>query len=313
MNLHRRGEGETTLVALIVIVVFIVLGGFCSTTVIHPGEVGVQVTFGTVNDKPLNEGMSVVAPWSGIHRFDVKNQTFKEDKVTVPSQDQLITTLDVSVQYRVIASMAPQILRETGNEQQLVNVQLEPKLRSLLREIGKEVKRAEDFFSEATQQLLQNKIQHELDAFCRPMGLEIQAVLLRDIQLPPVVNAAVQQKKEREQAAVRQEAELQRFTVEQQQKVKQAEAEFTAAKSAAERIRVEADAEAYKIKAINDAASANPVYVQLQALEALKSISKDPAAKLYFMDGQSSTPLPLLHLSDGAAPVAPKLPAEKGK
>ena len=50
---------------------------------------------------------------------------------------------------------------------------------------------------------------------------------------------------------------------------------------------------------INKATASNPAYVQLQALEALKAMSKDPAAKIYFMDGSSSSPLPLLHMGEG--------------
>jgi len=33
-------------------------------------------------------------------------------------------------------------------------------------------------------------------------------------------------------------------------------------------------------------------------LEALKAISKDPASKVYFLNGDSPTPLPLMNLGD---------------
>ena len=59
-----------------------------------------------------------------------------------------------------------------------------------------------------------------------------------------------------------------------------------------------ADAQAYEIEKINEAISSNPAYLQLQALEALKSISKDPATKIYFLDGSSPAPLPLMHMGD---------------
>ena len=62
-----------------------------------------------------------------------------------------------------------------------------------------------------------------------------------------------------------------------------------------ERIRWEP---VYEITQINNAIARNPAYIQLQSLEALKSISKDPASKMYFMDGSSPTPLPLMHLGD---------------
>jgi len=93
-------------------------------------------------------------------------------------------------------------------------------------------------------------------------------------------------------------SELRRFTTEQQQKVAQARAEKDAAKERAEMVMVLADAKAYEIKKINEAISTNPAYIKLEALKALQAISKDPAAKLYFLNGDSPTPLPLMHLGD---------------
>ena len=107
---------------------------------------------------------------------------------------------------------------------------------------------------------------------------------------------AIEQKKEREQAVERQKAELERFRTEQLQQVAKAQAERLAAEENAKKVKILADARAYEIKAINDAVASNPSYIQLQALEALKEMSKDPAAKLYFMDSNSPSPLPLLNL-----------------
>jgi len=89
---------------------------------------------------------------------------------------------------------------------------------------------------------------------------------------------------------------LERFKTEQQQKVALAKAESEAAQEQAAKQRVLADAQAYEIEKINNAIGNNPNYVKLQALEALKSISKDPASKIYFMDGNSPSPLPLMNI-----------------
>ena len=83
-----------------------------------------------------------------------------------------------------------------------------------------------------------------------------------------------------------------------QQVVATAEAGREAAEEDAARVRILADAQAYEITKINNAASNNPAYIQLQSLEALKEISKDPASKIYFLDGSSPSPLPLMHLGD---------------
>ena len=78
----------------------------------------------------------------------------------------------------------------------------------------------------------------------------------------------------------------------------QAEASRRAAEEDAKRLRILADAKAYEISTINKAASGNPAYIQLQSLDALKQMSKDPAAKLYFMDSNSPSPLPLMNIGD---------------
>ena len=113
-----------------------------------------------------------------------------------------------------------------------------------------------------------------------------------------MANANSQRKKEREQAVVRERAELERVRTELQQQVARAQAGRAAAIEEAERKRTLADAQAYEITKINDAIARNPAYIQLQSLEALKAISKDPASKVYFIDGSSSTPLPLMHLGN---------------
>jgi len=229
--------------------------------------------------------------------FDAREQTHLET-ANVPSQDQLQTKLDVSVQYRIIGSMAPTILQETGDAAKAVQVHLKPKLRSLLREQGKSIKRAEDFFREETQEALQVSLTGGLRDYLAPKGIEVSAVLIRDISLPPFIVQAIEKKKEREQAVEQERAELERVRTQLQQEVARAEAGRQAAESEAARKKILADATAYEIRQINAAIASNPAYIQLQSLEALKAISKDPASKIYFMDGSSTSPLPLLHMGD---------------
>ena len=280
----------------IVIVGLIILIGMNFFNTVPPGRVGVATLFGSVVQEGYMQGLHI--PVNPLYRwtmFDARQQTHLES-ANVPSQDQLQTKLDVSVQYRIIAAMAPNILEETGDAAKAVEVHLKPKLRSLLREQGKSIKRAEDFFQEATQETLQISLTEGLRDYLAPKGIEVSAVLIRDISLPPFIVQAIEQKKEREQAVERERAELERVRTELQQEVARAEAGLQAAEQEAQRKRILADATAYEIIQINKAIARNPAYIQLQSLEALKAISKDPASKIYFMDGSSPSPLPLMHL-----------------
>ncbi len=140
-------------IAIVVIGVLILVGmNFFKT--VPPGRVGVATLFGNVQSQEYPQGLHI--PVNPLYRwvlFDARQQTHMET-ANVPSQDQLQTKLDVSVQYRIDGSMAPDILQQTGDANAAVRVHLIPKLRSLLREQGKTIKRAEDFFQEATQETL---------------------------------------------------------------------------------------------------------------------------------------------------------------
>jgi regulator of protease activity HflC (stomatin/prohibitin superfamily) len=262
------------------------------------GHIGVATLFGKAQAVGYPEGLHIpVNPLYKWTMFDARKKTHLET-ANVPSQDQLQTRLDVSVQYRIDGAMAAKILGATGTAEAAVRVHLVPKLRSLLREQGKSVRRAEDFFLEETQETLQTALTDGLRDDLAQQGIIVSEVLIRDITLPPFIVLAIEQKKEREQAVEQEKAELERVRTELQQVVVRAQAGREAAEEEAARKRILADATAYEITQINNAISSNPAYIQLQSLEALKAISKDPASKVYFLDGSSPSPLPLMHLGD---------------
>lgn len=293
-----RPNSQQKLVVLVVGGIFVFLVGLQFVKTIPPGHVGVATLFGSVQQQGYPQGLHF--PVNPLYRwttFDARQKTHLET-ANVPTQDQLQTRLEVSVQFRIDGSMAADILENTGDPATAVRVHLIPKLRSLLREQGKSVKRAEDFFTETTQAVLQTALTAGLQEYLGPKGIIVSAVLIRDITLPPFIVAAIEQKKEREQAVEREKAELERVRTELLQEVARAEAGRAAAEEEAVRIRTLADATAYEIIQINNAVASNPAYIQLQSLEALKAISKDPASKIYFLDGSSPAPLPLMHLGD---------------
>lgn len=283
-------------IAVIILIIIAVLGSKFIKT-IPAGHVGVATLFGDVQQDTYREGFHVVNPLYKWTIFDVKHKTHTE-RATVPSQDQLTTDVDISVQYRIDGKMAATILRETGTAAEVITVHLIPNLRSMLRELGTSIKRAEDFFLEEIKQQLQVQLTDRLRALLASKGMIVDEVLLRDFRLPAFITRAIESKKEREQEVEKQKAELERYRTEQQQKIAQAKAERDAAEQEAIMIKLLADAQAYEIEKINSAIADNPAYIQLQALEALKAISNDKASKIYFLNGDSPMPLPLMHMGE---------------
>lgn len=287
------------LIFIAMALVLVLVGGLSSIKTIPAGHVGVATLFGDVRQSIYQPGFHFVNPFYRWTVYDVREKTHKET-IGIPSQDQLITEADISVQFRVDGSQANRIISETGGFNDLVNVHLIPNLRSIAREQGKSIQKAEEFYLDRVQTQLQSTIQTELQARLATKGIVVEAVLLRRFELPKFIAAAIEEKKEREQAAERQLAELERFKTEQEQLIATADAEKQAAVLEAERRKLIADAQAYEIKAINEAVAENPAYIRLKALEALEQIAKDPAAKVYFLNDQS--PVPLLHFGDTPAP-----------
>lgn len=298
-------EGRTLqipfkLILAAVVLLAVLVAGLSSVKTIPAGHVGVATLFGDVRSATYAPGFHLVNPFYRWTVYDTREKTHLET-IGIPSQDQLITDADISVQFRVDGTQANRIISETGGFDDLVSVHLVPNLRSIAREQGKSIQKAEEFYLDRVQSQLQATIQTELQSRLGPKGVIIEAVLLRRFELPSFIATAIEAKKEREQAAEQQIAELERFKTEQEQLIATADAEKQAAVLEAEKRKLIADAQAYEIEAINNAISENPAYIQLKALEALGQISKDPSAKIYFLNDQS--PVPLLHF--GETPAKP--------
>lgn len=257
-------KSKPVAVGLIGVGVILLLSSVVIT--VPAGHVKVATLFGKVQDDTFREGLHIVNPFMNFTSFDLRQKTHKET-AGIPAEDKLITKMDVSVQYRTIGQMAPDILRNTGTTEALIQVHLIPKLRSILREQGKGVAMSQDFFKESVQRQLQDTLQLGLSEFLASKGLQIETVLISDIELPDVIRTAITETKKREQEVLKQQAELQRFATEQDQKVKQAESEFKAAKLEAKKIRELADAEAYKIRVINQTLAKSPNYIELKKAE----------------------------------------------
>lgn len=263
-----RGLAKTIIVPAVL--VFVAL--FCVQQV-PAGHVKVATLFGEVQDKVYEEGLHFpVNPLYAWNEYDVRQKTLKFDKMGVPSQDQLISHFDVSLQYRLMGSKAPEVKKNTGTAQDVVQIHVVPYFRSLMREQGKTVANAEEFYSESVQNRMQEHMMSALTQKLEPVGIQMQGILIRNVILPPFIAKAVEDKKRREQEAEKQKAELKRFSTEQEQKIATANAEFEAAKLEEQRIRLLADAEAYKIEKINQAAQQSPAYIQLKQIEAWNGI-----------------------------------------
>lgn len=252
--------------ALIVFLLFV----FTPFTTVPAGHVGVATLFGKVDPNELSEGFHIINPLKKIQTIDCRDKELTLDKVGVPSQDQLTTAVDVTVKWKVDKARAAEAYQETGNAESLESTHLKPLLRSLLREAGKGIKNAEDFYQAEVQVSMQIKILEGLAALSGK-GIIVDKVLLRGFKLPSMIVQGVEEKKRQKQLAERQIEELKRFSTEQEQKQVEAKAEKMAAIEEAEKRVALADAKAYEITAEANA-QAKAIEIKGEALKKYPNI-----------------------------------------
>ncbi len=253
---------------LIVFLLFI----FSPFTTIPAGHVGVSSLFGKVDAVELNEGFHLINPLKKVQKIDCRNKELTIDNVGVPSQDQLTTQVDVTVKWRVDRTQAAEAYKETGVAEALERTHLRPMLRSVLREAGKEIENAEEFYRADVQVSMQVKILEGLGAL-QTKGILVEEVLLRGFNLPSMIVQGVEDKKRQKQLAEKELEELKRFSTEQEQKQVLAKAEKMAAVEEAEKRVALADAKAYEITA-EAKAQAEAITIKGEALKKYPDIIK---------------------------------------
>ena len=256
-----KGVGFKLIIPVLLIILFFGLSPF---TTIPAGHVGVSTLFGKVDETEIAEGFHFLNPLKKVHEIDCRNKELTLIDVGVPSQDQLTTSVDVTVKWRVDKTQAAEAYQETGAAEALETVHLKPLLRSLLRKAGKGIENAEDFYQDDVQESMQEQILAGLGELTQK-GILVDDVLLRAFNLPSMIVQGVEDKKRQKQLAERQIEELKRFSTEQEQKQVEAKAEKMAAIEEAEKRVALADAKAYEITAEAEA-QAKAISIKGEAL-----------------------------------------------
>ena len=229
----------------VVSAVIIGLTALNSYTIVSPGEAKVGTLFGKVESAPLVEGFHVVNPMVDFDTYSIKDITVKWDGVKVPAQDKLKSSMDLAVTFRAKTSGLVNMKRTAGTLQNAFEKYVDPQVYSLLRECGKGVEQSQDFFKDEVQTEMQDFMLASLKERLAPLGFEVSSALFSDISLPPLVQAAIEQTKGREEKVNQERAQLEIVQLEQQKAVKIAEAQMEAAESDATAKRTMADAAAY--------------------------------------------------------------------
>jgi len=234
----RRASGGTAGAMLLrtgawlltVIGAFIVVSS--SIIVINAGQVGVRHAFGEVDPQALLPGVRFITPWSSVERFSSREEQFPErsaqaEQISALSSEQMGMQVDVAVRWQIDPMQAPSIFRELGGQEQIQNVVLNA-IRNGVRD-GIVQYSINDI---AQRNRIAGTMQAEVDSALvtqpraggEPFRIAtVTAFFLRDLQPPPQVVQAINNKIAQEQqiATERHRVEVARLQAEQQRLLNQ--------------------------------------------------------------------------------------------
>ena len=250
-----------------------------SYTIVQDGTAKTGKLFGEIKPVVYEAGFHVVNPLVDMTTFDIKENMFKLEDVTIPSQDKFKSNADVTVQWSINVGKLPQLQRTIGNQAAIEDKVLAQPLLSILREAGRDVPKAQDLFKGDVQDKLQSTVLDSLHKVAAPYGVRIIAVYVKDITLPAVIQQSIVTTKQLEEQENQERARLKQQELIYARQTAEAEAKALSAEQNKIAAKHLADGEAYRIESEADAA----LYAKVKESEGNKAVAKSVTKDLLLL------------------------------
>ncbi len=230
---------------------------------IPPGAKGVKFkrfAGGIKKDVIYDQGFHVVMPWDNMIVYDVRtNESF--ETMDVLSKNGLSIAVELSYRYMPEAQKIGYLHDEIGPDYS--NRIIKPEIRSATREvIGKYL--PEELYS-TKREAIQDEIFTQTQDAIKTKYINLDAILIRSVQLPDKLKAAIEQKLEEEQLAFQFDFKLERERKEAERKI------------------IEAQAKADANKILN--ASLSDKILRDKGIEATLELAQSPNSKVVIVGG----------------------------
>lgn len=275
-NIVNMPNGKTFISIVVVILIVFVLLIAKPFVIINSGEVGIKVTAGKYDNTPLQPGFHFFVPiiqnviivdtrvrtinFSRTEDMGVvgKNQgIFRNDAISVMDSRGLTVSIELTVQYFLNATTAPQTIATYGLswEQKIINPVVRDVVRSVVGRYPAEelpIKRNE------IADLINKNIEAEIMKFTN-QPVSLSSVQLREIVLPQNIKEQIEKVQVARQEAERKRYEVEQAKMEAEKAVTLAKGEAdvnrTKAQGAADAVTIEAKAQSQANRLISDSLS----------------------------------------------------------
>lgn len=259
------------IIAVIAILIVLLLFGGRMFFIIDAGERGVifrPYTSGLDSENIYGEGFHIIAPWNKLYVFNVREQQ-REETMDVLDKNGLSINTDVTVRFNPLFDEIGYLYKQFGTN--YIDVLVIPEVRSTVRQVAGRYT-AEEIYSTKRAEVEQS-IKDETRMVLGENFIDMRALLIRSINLPPQIKEAIESKLKQEQEALAYEFRLQRE------------------ESEAERRRIEAEGVANYNRIIN--ASLTDKIIQQRGIEATIDLAESPNTKVIVI-GSGKDGLPLI-------------------
>ena len=171
-----------------------------TVTVISVGEVGIQHFLGNISQTALGQGVHLINPLASVEKMSTREQSFPSDgsveRIDAQTSEQLNVAMEVSLLYRIDPATAPDLYQRIGSEDQIKSRIVMNSVRNGVRD-AVATKSINEIFSPNRRELAD-----EMKAAIQAKAgnrIEVLDVFVRDVQAPPLVRQAIEEKLQREQ------------------------------------------------------------------------------------------------------------------
>jgi len=192
--------GAARLFSYVIMIFGVGLAFLNSVVLIDVGEVGVKHFLGNVTPSPLGQGVHVINPFASIEKMSVREQSFPTDggieSIEAQTSEQLNVQLEISMLYRIDPTNAPDLYQRIGTERQITSRIVLNAVRNGVRD-AVATKSINEIFSPNRREIADD-MKREIQAKAGDR-IEVIDVFVRDVQAPPRVREAIEEKLQREQ------------------------------------------------------------------------------------------------------------------
>lgn len=242
----------------------------CRCPVVESGHRGIvfKTLGGGTSREVVGEGMHVIPAWNGIISYDLRVHELKE-QLSVLSNNGLTLRVDASVRYRAKGDALFELQTQVGPR--YADTLIAPIVRSEARKVFGRYS-PEEIYSTRREEI-ERQIFDEVQKALGERPVVVEAILIRDVELPEAIKHAIADKLAEEQAS-----QKMRFTLDKE-------------RQEAQRKQIEAEG-INKYQAIVRQ-GLTPEYLSYKGIEVTQKLAESQNAKIIII-GSSKSGLPLV-------------------